>query len=247
MLVNRYSVTEQREDISRFVVHLTRAGTSDWPKGGATAYDNLTAILEQQCIKAFRPHCLHKKDIEKIDEIYDAFKVFCFTEVPLDQIHLITQEIKGTKYQREPYGIVFRKQFLIEKGAQPAIYVNSYRANVAIRESFDEIFRISQQENFRNDAWRILPFVNIMYERHDFAWEREWRLAGDLDFPLEEVVCVILPKGKEEYLRKELLCAGISVIYPGLIYEEIVYELARQHRITTTSSKKYTSLSLHRY
>ncbi len=71
-----------REDISRFVIHLTRDDTSDFSNGGS-ARENFEAIISERSISAYRPHCLH---INRIPEnLKTKFSVACFTEAPLNQ------------------------------------------------------------------------------------------------------------------------------------------------------------------
>lgn len=67
MGVIRENVTEGREDLSRFVIHLTRNDKRDFSNGG-TARENFLNILEQKEIKAFRPHCLYNKKIKDLSK-----------------------------------------------------------------------------------------------------------------------------------------------------------------------------------
>ncbi len=59
-----------REDISRFVVHLTRNDTNDFSDGG-TAAENFQAIIEDRRICAYQPHCIYSDKIpEKLKKIF---------------------------------------------------------------------------------------------------------------------------------------------------------------------------------
>ena len=42
------------------------------------------------------------------------------------------------------------------------------------------VYSIAAKGNFTGKTWRILPFVNVMHDGHDFAWEREWRVAANV-------------------------------------------------------------------
>lgn len=169
-----------------------------------------------------------------VDEaIREKFQVACFTEVPLDQIHLLVGEIPGRQIKLEPYGIVFRKEFIVAKGGQPAIYVNSYNGNNWLRESADALYDASYvNRQLVEKLWRLLPFINAMHEGCDFSWEREWRVRNGLKFSVRDVVCVILPANGEDDLKTRCAEHGIAVISPGWTYEQIVSELARQQRTT---------------
>ena len=220
---------EGRTDLSRFVVHLTRDDTNDFGDDGASAAENFRAIVKDQTIYSFQPHCLYS---DQIPEKYEnKFCVCCFTEIPLTELHLLTRHIKGRRIQLSEYGIVFSREFLISKGAQPAIYINSYHENMWLREAADRIWEIAKRNDFRDrKLWRIVPFLNAMHERYDFTWEREWRIWGDLSFAPEDIVCVTLPEQGEEMLRREFLGLGVPVISPGWNTERIVSEFSNQAR-----------------
>jgi len=241
MSVNRNTITLKREDISRFVVHLTRDDRKDFgDKGGGRAIDNLWNILSTKRVFAARAHCLHKNRLDQWvpTKVRKAFRVACFTEVPLSQIHLLTQRITGVGYQREPYGVVFNKRTLIDFGAQPAIYVNSYGGNEAVREGFDRIFENAGASRWRDPMWKVLPYVDAMHEGYDFTWEREWRTTEHFSFVLRDVVAIILPSEGEDDLRSEAVEAGIPCISPGWTYEMIVAELSSQQRRTRAVLRK---------
>lgn len=137
----------------------------------------------------------------------------------------------------EPYGFVFKKEFLLEKGAQPALYINSYGGRSELREAADRLFEISERVEFTGKVTRLLPFINAMHERYDFTWEREWRVGETLDFSLSKLICVILPEDSEDDIKEQLIKAGIAAISPGWSYERIVLELARQQRKTKVELK----------
>lgn len=226
--------TENREDYSRFLIHLTR-NDSDTFENGASARENFISIFKSKRINAYRPHCLFNKKLDGLaDEIKEKFNVSCFTEVPLSQIHLLTQEIEGRKIELEPYGFVFSKDFIINNGGQPVTYINSYNQNLWLRKSIDSLFNDSFLNNgkLHSQRWRILPFINAMHENCDFSWEREWRFLKTLKFDLDDLICVILPQNKELDLKEKFSKAGIAVISPGWTYEQIIFELSTQQRET---------------
>jgi hypothetical protein len=230
---DKSNVTAEREDISRFLIHLTRDDRASWGSGGGTAYDNLLAILTQAKVDAFRPHCLHNKRLDELSLIdQERFFVSCFTEVPLTQIHLLTQEVKGRRFRFEPYGVVFRKASLIEKGAQPALYINQHGSNLALREAADELFDDSVKSAFVGKAWKMLPYLNVMHSGYDFSWEREWRVLGSLKLTRKNVVALILPEGDQSDLKVFSAKYGIPVLSPGWTYDRIVEEFASQQRHT---------------
>jgi hypothetical protein len=214
------------------VVHLTRDDRGD-DSNGETAIANFRAILDQQRILAVRPHCLHHRRVEQLDrKQQEYFRVACFTETPLDQLSKLTNQIEGRSHNLEPFGFVFRKELLLSRGAQPAVYINGYGGANDYRKAFDQIFSIAVRTGFTGRSWRVLPFVNAMHGGCDFAWEREWRLARDFAFELADLVCVILPESRYGPLKFNLNRRGIAVISPNWTYEQIVDELSAQKRST---------------
>lgn len=136
------------------------------------------------------------------------------TETPLDQIQHLTKWIEGRAHNLEPYGFVFRKDLLLKKGAQPAIYINGYGSQNDVHKGYNRIFLSAVRTGFTGEAWRVLPFVNVMRRGCDFAWEREWRVTGDFEFDLADLKCVILPPSGYGPLRYRLDKLGIAVISP---------------------------------
>jgi hypothetical protein len=237
--VDKTNVTDKREDISRFVIHLTR---DHGDKALAeileentyrSARSNLISILKGRKVEARNAHCLHGKKLNGVpQDIQNQFKVVCFTEIPLHQIHQVIGHIEGRDIEFQPYGLVFRKRFLIEKGAQPAIYINSYQGNMFHRVGADALFARASADNFNDFSWRLLPLLNAMHEKYDFTWEREWRVCGDFAFDVSDIVCLILPAEGDEDLKRVAAGAGVAAISPGWTYEQIVAEMARQQRAT---------------
>jgi hypothetical protein len=146
---------------------------------------------------------------------------------------LLTRHIPGRKVRLSSYGLIFHREFILEKGAQPAIYINSYNGNSSLGEAVDVLCEIARSKKFKNGkVWRFLPYLNAMHERYDFTWEREWRVCGDVEYRPSDVMAVILPKGGKTEWRQRFAKSGVPVISPGLSYEEIVGELSLQQRAT---------------
>lgn len=224
-----------RDDFSPFVVHLTRNDIGEF-SDGATASENLQIILREKRVCAVRPHCIYNKEIAELgEEVAKICRVACFTEVPLSQIHRLTGVVAGRSTKLDAYGLVFRKDRLIAAGAQPAIYVNSYGGNNHLKEAYREMFTEAKKD-IKSKFWRILPLLNVMHEKHDFSWEREWRISNEFNFTVPDIVCVILPNTGEEELRELATEAGVAVISPGLNYEQIIMELSTQQRTTKTKA-----------
>ena len=153
-MTNRPEVTEHREDISRYMVHLTR---DDTDQNGGPARDNFLGILASETIAAYRPHCLHAGQLPDVHR--KKFNVACFTECPLSQIRHMVGWMPGRKIQLEPFGFVFKREFLMERNAQPVTYINTYGDDKGVREAYDAIFETALKMKFTGSKWKVLPFL----------------------------------------------------------------------------------------
>jgi hypothetical protein len=230
MNVRAAEAVRNRSDVSRFLVHLTRNNKAEYPRTGGTARETFEAIMREKKIRAKGIHCLHGRQLKLQPlEISRQCRVVCLTETPLDEIKHLTEVYRAIDL--ENYGFVFPKSFLLAKDAQPAIYVNGYCLGSAQRKRFDKILQVAIDGKFKGTIWRTLPFVNVMHDGHDFAWEREWRVGATIDFRLSDLVCVILPEDEED-LREQMTKNGIAAIDPNWSHERMVEELSRQQRRT---------------
>lgn len=231
--MSREEAIAGREDVSQFIIHLTRNDKADFKDGG-TAEQNFLSILEDKRIKAVKPHCIYNKKLERVSEtVRKKFNVACFTEIPLNQLHLLARDIPGRSVKLEAYGFCFTKEFVVKNGGQPAIYINNYNGYSHLRECVDHLYEGAiSEDTVANPAWRILPFINAMNEKYDFSWEREWRTSSSLKFKQADLVCVVLPAEGADDIKEACAEIGIAAVSPGWTYEQIVSELAKQQRST---------------
>jgi hypothetical protein len=168
----------------------------------------------------------------------------CLTEAPLHQIKVLTYDIPNRKIKLMPYGIVFWKNDLLEKGANPAIYINAKgtpRLKKYLLEEFDKQFsnitklkQLKEEEEYYKEIIQYYSLVNIISSEHDFMWEREWRFPGDLKFKYKEIVAIIA-EDPDSFLKK---CSNeidsekmkyinkIPIISPNWNYEEVIEEMS---------------------
>jgi hypothetical protein len=233
-------IDRNREDISRFLVHLTR----DY--NDVVARKNLISILKDKTIYAMNAHCLvmHKLQQMHFSKILQKeFHTVCFTETPLPQIKQLTKEIEGRRIKLSSYGLVFWKDELFEKGASPAIYINAKGTSVSsfLIDEFENIFKqvttfkgLKEKETHYKDIVHYYSLINVVKDEHDFMWEREWRHHGDFKFIYRNVAAIIAPNPERfkelckanctDQLKKYL--DRIPFISPEWTYEELIEELA---------------------
>lgn len=233
-------IPREREDLSRFLVHLTR----DY--NDKRAYSNLISILRDKTIYARNAHCLVMHKIKKMGftpVLQREFNTVCFTETPLTQIQQLLAIDEERKIELKPYGLIFWKDDLFERGASPAVYINAKGTSVNkfLLDEFHKIFerittlkkfKKSKAEHYENIV-HYYSLVNVVKDSHDFMWEREWRHHGNFRFKYEDIVAIIAnnPDGFEkvckrqfkpkvfEYIRK------LPIINPNWSCEELIEKM----------------------
>lgn len=172
-----------REDISPFLVHLTKSYDDK------SAADNLTSILtsmELRCGATLVSDARFGIDVRDLtgEERQRFFCAIAFTETPLNEIHCLL-EIGGRAVNLEPYGVVLLKDAAMRRGVSPVLYLNNFqRDKDAVLRALCSLIEASPK-----DAEQILPLVAIFGEKAqggitvpvgqiDFRWEREWRYVS---------------------------------------------------------------------
>ncbi len=231
-----------RSDFSNFIVHLTK---------GNKAAKNLINILKQQTIEAKKVHCVFgpkiiSKQLGFTSKLRNAFKTVCFTETPIDQIQKLTEEMPERNIKLKPYGLVFSRDYLLEKGANPAFYLNSKGTALKkyLIDQFDYNFSgikkykewKEQEDDFYREIIQYYSLINDMSSRYDFSWEREWRYCGNFKFNYTNLVAIVaeapkkfhqqcepeIPDKKKRYFNRT------PIISPSWNYEDIISELSNK-------------------
>jgi len=194
-----------REDISPFLVHLTRTSQAK----GASARQNLHEIIKLQQLEQrgalvsdvrFAIYTLNMKEEEK----RRFFSAICFTETPLNEFHCLL-DIDSRKVDLEPYGLVFLKDAMAARGVNPIFYVNNHPADKdPLMAALGGLITTAPEI-----AEKLLPLMSVFGRKLqppgakapaegsvDFRWEREWRFPacyGHLPFKPEEVFVGLCP------------------------------------------------------
>ncbi len=123
-------------DMSPFVVHFAKASE------GRTAYENCIGILADRRIEA-RGNFGTGKDYKA------SPRSVCFSEIPLHYLGRLAKK-------RGPYGIGFRKEFLVERDGGPIMY--AYKDTP---HAMAMLKLVSQaKDDPKNPIWKIAPFVD---------------------------------------------------------------------------------------
>ncbi|MFA5803863.1 MAG: hypothetical protein WC879_04420 [Melioribacteraceae bacterium] len=230
---------QKRDDFSKFIIHLTRNYKN------ISAENNLINILNQKCIEAINFHCLFSPLIKKMDFsdlLQKKFMTVCFTEIPLNQINKVVGDIPGRNIQLQPFGLVFWRHHIIDKGGNPALYINGSSdlkkfLLCKFKEQFENIKlfkKLKAKDSNYREIVNYFSLINIIQDNHDFSWEREWRFNGDFKFNYSDLVAIIA-ENPEEFLekcssnlsvRKVEYIKRIPIINPEWNYEEILESFA---------------------
>ncbi len=229
MIVQIRDVIARRSDLSTFLVHLTRSDA------GETAKDRLISILRDGRIEARSAFGHAKKPLEKCGLDSTSQRCVCFTETPLEYIHLLLEDILDRTCRFGPYGIALPKRRGRLLGVNPVWYVDistggdhSWLAN-PLNELIDEAI---DRQNFDTSAiGKLTPFIEQMGTgatyRKEFWWEREWRHSGDLTLPRRVLpLCPENDFDEFERLLADIGRPGVKCIDPMWGLERIIAHLA---------------------
>jgi len=152
-----------RPDMSDMVIHFTKADENH------TALERLLVMVGEGRL------------IGGTGMIKGVYRCVCFTEAPIPA--MTNGFVNANSFTRySPFGLMFDKKWVYEKGARPVIYQPD--------ADFENL-----PENMR---WR-----HVRYEppQIDFTWEREWRLhADELEFSPQDVVLVVPDQEHENFV-----------------------------------------------
>jgi hypothetical protein len=171
--------------LSTFLVHLSRDST-----GGASARENLEAILRLRKLEARSPFGHAVSKLNSKGKSTDSQKCVCFTETPLEHVSLLG-EIEGRRYDFKPYGVAITKMQGRRNGVNPVWYLDMTSGSGIGHEwrtkAVDELLEQaldSKQPFDQQPVEKLTPFIEQMgtgessatrprYQK-EFWWEREW-------------------------------------------------------------------------
>ncbi len=115
---------------------------------------------------------------------------------------------------------------LEELVAPPLRYIHTNGDyNKPLEKYLWSLYRASEENGFEDAFYRIGALINTFKKRHNFSWEREWRIIGELEVEPANIFAII-SENPEIELPDEY--QGIPIINPLWSYEEIVYQLSLQ-------------------
>jgi len=218
---------DKKQDYSPFLVHLTRDGIDELGDIAVPAKDVLTQILDENTLRAYNyTYCYFGPNLkQQSSSLQDKFKVVCFTETPLDQIYVLLADVIERDFKLEPYGLVFEKRYIREKGGNPVFYVTKEIA----RPLYDSLYNplcTKADEQIDEKTCKLLALVTLCEEWNDWHWEREWRIVGSLVFKLSDIFCGLCPEGYISYFEKNY--PQVKFISPHWGINKILNKLVRK-------------------
>ena len=224
-------IKRKKDELSTFLVHLTRNTENE-----RTAKENLIDII---CGRMIEPRNA-KGLFYSMDEVRHQVRSVCFNESTLGDIKNMVGKFSGRGIELSSYGLVFSREFLIQKGANPVFYVNTYANDERKRLLMETI------KNLPSDKQRVIaPYIDIFgwtgeeNKIYDFHWEHEWRYSGNFTFEWKDVIFGLC---EDEYIDEleQLFEQEIRFISPFMSLEEIVGRL-----VINREEDKYASYSEH--
>lgn len=195
---------DKKQDYSPFLVHLTKDDESVWEENKTIMPANgvLEAILDEKTLKAFNHFCLFSPNLkDQNTDLQDKFRVVCFTETPIDQIHILLTELGGRNFKPKPYGLIFTKEYIRENKGNPVFYVNKEIAK-PLWQLYWPICNKDEAQSY-DEICKLLALVTVCEKGNDWHWEREWRIVGNFGFKLKDIYCGFCPEKDIEYFERK--------------------------------------------
>jgi Putative abortive phage resistance protein AbiGi, antitoxin len=174
----------RRTDLSTFLVHLTRE------EGAESGRARLEGIIRTGRIEARSPYGQARTRVDGDAAAEASQRVACFTETPLEHVHLLTEDIDARQVRFAPYGIALTKQIARTRGVNPVWYVDITPGHNWLTNPLNALIDqgIAAGNFAGSDIAKITPFIEQMGTqppnyRKEFWWEREWRHSGDFELP----------------------------------------------------------------
>jgi hypothetical protein len=225
-------ILARRSDLSTFVVHLTRDGDHE------SAKERLESIVRSWQIEARSAFGSAVKRLADENLRTDSQKCVCFTETPLEYLHLLLGEIKGRNCQFGPYGVAVTKKLARKNGVNPVWYVDMTPRDAPnwLTNYVDKLIEAAiKTSDFAGQPFvKIAPFIEQMGtwpkngSRKEFWWEREWRRVGDFELPRHAILICPDENGNHKAFEELAKDSGHSVkcIDPYWGLEQIIARLA---------------------
>jgi len=201
--INLQQFLEKKRDFSPFLVHLTKDDTNIYDDSDIpfmSAEQVLEKILTEKTLKAMNHYCLFSPSLkQKANDrpfILDKFKVVCFTETPIGQIDILLQEVAERDFKPKPYGLVFTKEYIRNRGGNPVFYVTK-----EIGKPLWKLYWPLLETEVKDEICKVLALVTVCEKGNDWHWEREWRFVGNLSFSLFDVYCGLCPEDSVPYFE----------------------------------------------
>lgn len=233
-MVDIAELVSRRTDLSTFLVHLSRN------QDAQSARDGLLSIIRSGRLEARSSFGQAASKLRGDAAGLATQKCVCFTETPLEHVHLLLQDIDGREFRFGPYGLALPKRLGRQLGVNPVWYLDITPAlgHNWLTNPLNRIVdaAIAAGNFATSDIARLTPFVEQMGTRRDangalvyrkeFWWEREWRHSGDLMLPPRFMI--LCPEAEHAAIQMELghLANGRPLVDPNWGLEKIIANLA---------------------
>jgi hypothetical protein len=212
-------VLSRRNDLSTFVVHLTRdfEDEFDGQLVDVPATASFAQIIRERQLRAVSPMGWASDQDDPDDAAKQTQRVVSFSETPLEHIWAMFEEIEDREREikLQPYGLAFSKIVARGLGVNPVWYVDmtptghDWLAN-PLWELKNQA--VDSGTFHTTSAARILPMFDWMggpfpYSNtsKEFWWEREWRHRGPLSLvPIWQKIIWLCPAAEHEEFRRQV-------------------------------------------
>lgn len=157
----------------------------------------LEAILSERMLRASSP----LGAVHRHDQLGPSQTAISLSEIDLTEVHRLAS-------RHGAYGLAFQRSWVQQRGGAPVWYLPR---GSAVQQ---RLFELVKQLAFRRDPdlshflWEFTPFIDYPKDSdapggtYDWRWEREWRVAGDLEFQHKDIVVLFAPSSQHGAIRE---------------------------------------------
>jgi len=171
--------------------------------------------------------------------------VVCFTESPTFALDFFRYRSFRRWENDQRFGIGFDKEYLVNEGIRPVIYLEDDLVEKIIRlyyhitnKSYQPLADDELNSIFRETILRVYPLLfPLLKDLPDqgFMWEREWRYPNPNGyvFPYEAIRIICCPEEEEDNIREILghHISHIRFIRTWQEYDDITDYIERQQKV----------------
>nr|WP_192957844.1 hypothetical protein [Aliivibrio wodanis] len=131
-------------------------------------------------------------------------KITCFTESPIYALGAFMKISSRRKSEQMQFGIGFKKNFMVNKGVRPTIYIDwPTLTNLLSLKNSEKMQDKNKVSDLLDHLSSLAHPLGENYQRQGFSWEREWRFVNEIgfEFNYDDIGLICCPESEKAILK----------------------------------------------